>query len=63
MEKDPALPNAIDRAVEGTHDAQTDFDEATRTKGSPPIKKAEVVVHRADDLNELVTEDAEADRT
>jgi hypothetical protein len=63
MEKDPALPSAIDRAVEGTHDAQTDFDEATRTEGAPPIKKAEVVVHRADDLNELVTEDAEANRT
>jgi hypothetical protein len=62
MQKDPALPEAIDRAVEGTHDAQTDFDEATRTDGSPPIEKADVVVHRADDLNELVTEDAEVDR-
>jgi hypothetical protein len=63
MEKDPPLSDAIDRAVEGTHDAQADFEEATRTREPPPIKKADVVVHRADDLNELVTEDAEADRT
>jgi hypothetical protein len=62
MEKDPLLPQAIDRAVEGTHDAQTDFEKATRTEGSPPIEKADVVVHRADDLTELVTEDVETDR-
>ena len=63
MEKDPLLPHAIDRAVEGTHDAQTDFDEATRTRKSPRVKKADVVVRRADDLNELVIEDTEADRS
>jgi hypothetical protein len=63
METDPALDHAIDLATDRTHHAQVELTEAI----DPPLEspselpeKAEVVVHRAEDLH-ILTEEATGD--